>query len=310
MIVVFGSINTDIILSLSSAPENGETVLTETYEMDYGGKGANQALAAARGGVKTALVGKVGDDAMGQRVLSSLRRYEVMTSGVGISDVHPTGMAIIFRGDNGENRIIVASGANNEASAEQVPDEILKPGSILLLQMELPLAENATLMERAKARGVTVILNLAPAFHMSQKALSSVDYLVINEVEARSMASAMGLPLEQDLSLLAKAMAMKGDLTCIITLGEEGVVAFLPDGTGWRVVALPGLDVVDTTGAGDCFCGTFAAALHEKLPLEYALRRASVAAGLSCTKKGVQESYPYQGDIDSAIIKSPQAISV
>ncbi len=307
MIIVFGAINMDMQMRIKDFPRPGETILAPSYEMSPGGKGANQALAAARGGVKTALVGKVGDDAMATRILNSLRRNEVMTSGVATSDYLPTGMAVIEVNAKGENQIIVALGANGDVTADQVPDEVLKPGNVLLLQMEVSLQENINLMERAKKHGVKIILNLAPAFRLPQKALELVDYLVVNELEARMMAEAVGIPAGQDLMMMAKALSAKGKLDCIITLGSNGAIAMGENGTGWRVPAMDLKEVVDTTGAGDCFCGTLAAAIHSKFALASAMRRASVAASLSCMKKGAQESYPYSADIEEILETFPQA---
>lgn len=309
MIIVFGAINMDMHMRMKDFPKPGETILAPSYDMSPGGKAANQALACARGGVKTALVGKVGDDAMATRILNNLRRNEVMTSGVATSDYLPTGMAIVETNMRGENQIIVALGANGDVSASQVPDEVLKPGNFLLLQMEVPLQESAILMERAKAHGVKVILNLAPAYRLPQKTLELVDYLIVNELEARMMADTIGIPAGQDLMVMAKALSAKGGLDCIITLGEKGAIAMGENGTGWRVPALHLKETADTTGAGDCFCGTLAAALHSKFALASAMRRASVAASLSCMKKGAQESYPYSADIEEILETFPQAIA-
>lgn len=309
MIIVFGAINMDMQVRVKEFPGAGETVLAPGYDMSPGGKGANQALAAARGGVKTAMVGKVGDDAMATRILNGLRRNEVLTSGVAVSDFLPTGMAVVETDARGENRIISALGANGDVSANQVPDEILRPGNMLLLQMEVPLQENMALMERAKKNGVKIVLNLAPAFRLPQKALELVDYLVVNEPEARMIAEVVGVPAEQDLMLLARALSAKGGLDCIITQGGKGAIAMGENGTGWRVPALALKEVVDTTGAGDCFCGTLVAALHNKFALASAMRRAVVAASLSCMKKGAQESYPYSADIEEMLETFPQAQS-
>lgn len=307
MIIVFGAINMDMHMRIKDFPRPGETILAPSYDMSPGGKGANQALACARGGVKTALVGKVGDDAMATRILNNLRRNEVMTSGVATSDYLPTGLAVIEVNSKGENQIIVALGANGDVMADQVPDEILKPGNVLLLQMEVSLQENIALMVRAKKNGVKIILNLAPAFRLPQKALELVDYLVVNELEARMIAETVGIPAGQDLMVMAKALSAKGGLDCIITLGEKGAIAMGENGTGWRVPAMDIKEVVDTTGAGDCFCGTLAAAIHSKFALASAMRRASVAASLSCMKKGAQESYPYSADIEEVLETFPQA---
>ena len=307
MIVVFGSINMDISMRVKEFPRAGETVLSPSYEMSPGGKGANQALACARGGAKTALVGKIGDDAMGTRILNGLRRNEVMTSGVATSDYLPTGIATVMRDAQAENIIAVAAGANADVSASQVPDEILKAGNILLLQMEVPLQENYMLMERAKKLGATVILNLAPAFHIPQKVLDLVDYLIVNEPEARMIAETIGINSDQDLMIVAKALSTKGNLDCIVTLGAKGSIAMTQKGTGWRVPALELKEVVDTTGAGDCYCGTLAAAIHNKLALGSAMRRASIASSLACTKRGAQGSYPFIAEVEDVLETFPQA---
>ena len=157
MIIVFGSINMDYRMAVKDFAKAGETVISPSYEISAGGKGANQALACARAGAKTALVGKVGDDGAAAKILNNLKRNEVMTSGVATSDSSPTGIAMILVNEKGENQIVVASGANGEVSAEQVPDDILKPETMLLLQMEVPIPENMALLERAKAKGATTI---------------------------------------------------------------------------------------------------------------------------------------------------------
>lgn len=308
MIIVFGSINMDIGTRLRAFPAPGETVLSPAYDMTPGGKGANQALACARGGAKTALVGKVGDDAMSTRILNGLRRNEVMTSGVAISDYLPTGLAFVMTDAAGENQIVVASGANADVTGDQVPDEILKPGNFVLFQMEVPLMETATLMARAKKGGAATLLNLAPAHDIPLAGLALADYLVVNEGEAKVAARIAGVAAGDPVAT-ARGIAAKTGGVCVLTLGARGAVAAMRDG---RVLRVPALriapeKIVDTTGAGDCFCGTLAAALHNKLPLDTALRRASVAAGLACQKRGAQESFPYISEIDEAMEDFPEA---
>lgn len=300
MIIVFGSINMDVNTRLRHFPARGETVLSPSYDIMSGGKGANQALACARGGAKTALVGKIGDDAMGTKILNSLRRNEVMTSGVGICEFQPTGMAFVMTEPGGDNRIVVAAGANGDANADQIPDEILKPGNILLVQMELPLQEIALVMERAHKGGATVIMNYAPAVKIPPALFSFANYLVMNEVEIRAAAETVGVQ-GADPAALCRALAMKAGVTCIVTLGDKGAIAAAKDGHGISVPALKLEDIVDTTGAGDCFCGTLASSLHNRIPLHDAMRRASIAAGLSCQKRGAQDSYPYIAEIEEIL---------
>ena len=311
MIIVFGSINVDLNMKVKSFPKAGETILSDTYDLSPGGKGANQALAAARVGAKTAIVAKVGDDGMGLRVLNNLKRNEVMTSGVAKSEELPTGMAMVVKEKGGENRIIVASGANVEISAEQAPSDILHDGNILLAQMEVPMEQNAIVMKTAHDTGAKVILNLAPALEIPKKMLGLVDYLIVNQIEARQLADKLGVKADGNGTVLAQALAKEGDLTCILTMGPDGVVAVEPDGKGLQIEAMKlGDAAIDTTGAGDCFCGTFAACLHEKKPLAESLKMATIASGLSCKKEGTQDAYPYLEEINEMMESFPEAKAI
>ena len=300
MIIVFGSINMDMFVAAGRMPDAGETIVCPGFEMSPGGKGANQAFAALRGGAKVAMIGRVGDDSMGTRLVTGLRREGVMTSGVAVSETEPTGCAFIIRDSSGGNRIIVGSGANAGANAGQVPDEILGPGNILLLQMELPPEQNWALLERARRRGATTILNLAPAVPLPPEILSNIDILILNEIEAQQTAKALGLP-GGDVLKLAQSIAQKGALTCIVTLGDKGAIAWTKENKPLNVPACKVGAVVDTTGAGDAFCGTLAAALQNGHSLEDSMKRAAIAGSLACTKKGAQASFPYLGDIEERL---------
>lgn len=308
MIIVFGSLNMDIALRVEKFPEAGETVLSSGYRQLSGGKGGNQALAAARSGIKTALIGRVGSDDYGKTLREELKSQGVMVSGVAYSDT-ATGCAVVTRDATGENHIIVMSGANKEVIHDQVPDEILVKGNVLLMQMELPVDQTVTLLERAKARGVTTILNLAPAIMIPQKALGLLDYLIVNSIEARQIAEKLNLKTENNATKLAQALAIQGQMTCIVTLGKKGSVAVTKDSEAWGVPIMP-LDqslIVDITGAGDAYCGTFAACIHQGVPLPEAMRRASVAGTLTCLKEGTQSAMPFSDDIDAALALMPEA---
>lgn len=309
MIIVFGSLNMDMSIGLPHLPEPGETVLSNEYTLYPGGKGANQALAAARAGAKVALVGKVGHDNYGKTITESLKRDGVMVSGVGKSDDMPTGTAVIMRNPSGENQIIVLSGANAEVHHDQIPDEILIPQNTLLMQMELPVDQTVALLERAHNQGVKTILNLAPAIMIPKKAIGHIDILIVNSIEARQMAYKLNLAVENNALKLAKALAIEGNMICIITLGRKGSIAIGPDGKGWGVPILPmdQKDVVDTTGAGDAYCGTLTACLHAGMELPDAMRRASVAGSLACLKEGAQDSLPYIDDIEARLNDLPPA---
>lgn len=303
MLIVFGSINMDYHFKVKALPQMGETILAPEYSTSPGGKGSNQAIAAARVGAKTAIVGKVGDDGMGQRILAHLRRNEVMTSGVARSEKRPTGMASVIRDASGDNAIIVASGANMAVAGDQVPDDILHDKNVVLMQNEVPLPETVDVITRANKCGAKVILNLAPAIKLPLETLKMLDVLIVNQIEARQLADSIGVDANASLIKLAQALAQLGDLDCIITLGGDGLVAVSDKGRIWEVPSMKLEEVVDTAGSGDCFCGTFASLIHENKSFEDALHYSVVAAGLSCKKFGTQESYPYLGDIEDNLDK-------
>ena len=297
MIIVFGSINVDMIFPVDHFPAPGETIASKPHEISYGGKGANQALAASRLGGKVALVGATGDDDIGNRMLRHLRREGVTTSGVAHLKDHPTGTAIITVDKTGENQIIISGGANLAAAEDQIPDEIMTDSNILLMQMETPTDHIETLIHRADENGMRAILNLAPAKEISLGALQKLEYLIVNETEAAFLAEQHGIENvgdgnDEDLII---AIAKKLGIKCILTCGKKGSIMSDHNGTILNTPALPleAEDIVDTTGAGDAFCGTFVAALHSRMYVEEALKYANIAGSLACTKKGAQSSYAY-----------------
>lgn len=305
MIVVFGAINIDLGLKLKHFPNAGETVLTPSYQWTPGGKGMNQAIAAARAGAKVAMVGCVGDDGFGTRALNALKRDGVLASGVLVLDDVPTGCATVMVDQSGENRIVVAVGANAHVTPEQVPDDILSPNHLLLMQMELAEDVNWAVLQRAHELGATTMLNLAPARNLPRSALAHLDYLIVNRIEAEQIAKKLGLTIEKDALKLAHALAKNGGFTCVITLSNLGSVAVKGD-EGWRVGALPVDGVVDTTGAGDTYCGVLAACIQQKLPLPEAMRRASVAGSLSTQGIGAQTAMPYIDDVLARVAELPE----
>lgn len=294
MIIVFGSLNIDMVMPVARFPAPGETVLCSTdYLSRTGGKGANQAVAAARAGAKVAMVGKVGDDAFGRRAVNNLKTQGIWTSGIGISE-RPTGCSTIAVDDQGHNIVIVAPGANADVAADQLPDEILTARNILLVQLDAAAAETFAVLTRAKARGTTTILNAAPASVVTQEALKTADYVTVNEIEAQQLAEGFGIN-EKDPVKLAREIAALSNATCIITLEDRGSIA-ARGGDVWKQDALP-VEVVDSTGAGDAFCGIFAACLQTDMDWLEALRYASVGASLSCLGLGAQAGMPFLDDI-------------
>jgi|SRR5579859_2031930 len=286
MILVFGSINLDLIFPVHHLPAPGETMLGGGFVMLPGGKGANQALAAARDGGRVVLVGAVGRDAFAEAALDLVRKAGIDLSYLSTLD-WPTGCASVVVEDGGDNQIAVASGANAYASASHVPDELLGAGSTVVLQLEAPLAPTLALAQRAKALGGRVILNLAPARDDAGPLLDTIDVLVANEGEAATL----GDPAE---------VAQRHGITLVVTRGEVGAIIHRPEGGSLAVPALP-ITAIDTIGAGDCFVGVLAAALDRGIPMASALRRATVAAGLSCGTRGAQPSMPSAVAIDEAL---------
>ena len=290
MIVVFGSINLDLIFALDHLPSAGETVLGPTTRIEPGGKGANQAAAAARDGAAVVMAGCVGRDALADGALATLVAAGVDLSRIARGDL-ATGCAAICTDTAGRNLIAVGSGANTLARADQVEDAILSAGTTLVLQMESDLVETAALIRRARACGCRIVLNLAPAAALDADALRTVDLLIVNETEAEWLAAQHGVAA--DVAGLHAALGVG----VVRTLGERGAEWAARDGDG-KVAAHP-VAAIDTTAAGDCFTGVLAAALDRGLDMAAAMARASVAAGLCCSRAGSQNSLPGQTEIDA-----------
>jgi ribokinase len=287
MIVIFGSINVDLIVPVPRLPRAGETILGGNYALLPGGKGANQALAARRAGAEVALAGAVGGDSFAAIALDLSRRDGVDTRFVRVVE-QPTGCAAIMVSSDGENTIAVAPGANASVRSDQVPDDLLHSGTTLVVQMEVPPSETAQLMRRLRKRGGYSLLNLAPALPIDLALLEQIDLLVANEGEA----AALGSDPEGLAGRLRQGL--------VVTRGAAGALAILQDGTRLEVPALK-VEPVDTTGAGDTFVGVLAAGLDLGLPLEPALRRASAAAGLACLEPGAQTAMPDAAGITAAV---------
>ncbi len=293
MILVFGSINADLIFHMQQTPQPGQTLLAETLVMQPGGKGANQAAAAARDGAAVRLVGAVGEDGLAGIALHGLER-----AGVNLVDVRrlpgiATGCASICTDQAGRNQIVVALGANQHATADQIDPALLRPGATLLLQMEGDPEAIATVIRRGRAAGCRIILNLAPAVPLPTGVLRLLDLLVVNEDEAETLAALLGCT--RDAGALHAALGVR----VIRTLGAEGAEAATADGQVH--VAAPRVRAVDTTAAGDCFVGVLAAALERGLDLPDAMRRACTAAALACTVAGSQQSLPDAAAIDAGV---------
>ncbi|MBV9655446.1 MAG: ribokinase [Acetobacteraceae bacterium] len=292
MIVVFGSINVDFVFSVDTLPQAGQTLLARAMRTEAGGKGANQAVAAAKDGATVFMFGSTGADALADLALGGLRAAGVDVGGVG--QANTTGCATVCTDAAGRNQIVVAPGANLAARQAAATDALLRESTVVLTQMEADPGETAQLIKRARLAGVRPIHNLAPAGKLPPDALRALDMLVVNEDEAAWVGQQLGCEGN------ARELRTRLRISVIRTLGGAGVEwAEAGGGEG----ALPGVKVQvrDTTAAGDCFVGVLAAALDRGQPLASAAVRANVAAALACTRAGSQGSLPTGEEIDRAL---------
>lgn len=301
MITVFGSINVDLVFRVAAHPRPGETVTGAEHTRVAGGKGANQALAAARAGAMVRLVGAVGKDDLARRALSDLSSAGVDLAHVACRD-GATGLAVIVVDAKGENTIVVAPGVNRAVTAGQAASIGFAPGDTLMLQLEVPYSEGRVLADRVADKGVRVILSVAPFAPLSPDDVAPATVLLMNQHEAGALARHLGIGVvgaEETVRGLARALGR----TVIATLGPEGAVA----ADGDRIVRVPALPVtpVDTTGAGDAFAGVLAARLDAGADLRSAMAAAAVAGSLATTKVGAQSSFPMRMEIDKALAAIP-----
>jgi ribokinase len=308
-IVVVGSSNTDMIIKIDRIPKPGETRLGGEFLMAAGGKGANQAVAAARAGGDVTLVARVGQDMFGQRAVAGLREHGVNVDHVQY-DKCPSGVALIFVAEDGENSIAVGSGANARLSPADVRKAkgAVAKAEVLLLQLESPLDAVQAATDLAAAAGATVILNPAPAQPLPAKLLKKVSILTPNETEAELLT---GVKVNGDASCAqaANILLRMGVETVIITLGAQG--AFVASATMKQRVPGFNAKAVDTTAAGDAFNGTLAVALSEGMPMIDAVRFANAAGAISVTRMGAQPSAPTRKEIEklaggSKIVRSDE----
>ena len=303
-IVVLGSLNADLVQRVERVPRPGETLRGENLETFVGGKGANQAFAASRMGARTAMIGQVGDDSLGKLLLDSLRSAGVDTAAVGLAD-RPTGAATILVLPSGENLIVISPGANATLSPELAVARLadLDGAGFLLCQLETPIETVEKALAFAKEKGVTTILDPAPARTLSRDVLGNVDLLTPNETEALTLLGAAGERIETVSQAEAEAAAKQllglGVGTVVLKLGPLGC---LVAGSGF-CEAIPGfaVEAVDTTAAGDTFNGALAVGLVEGKVLPEAARFANAAAALSTTRAGAQPSMPSREEVERCL---------
>ncbi|QFY62223.1 ribokinase [Rhizobium grahamii] len=295
MITVFGSINMDLIATTDRLPKPGETVAGNGFSTAAGGKGANQALAARRAGRVVLMAGAVGRDNFAEPALELLKDAGATLDGVKHVE-QPTGTALILVGGDGENMIAVVPGANGTVTAKDADAAVdaMQKGDTLMLQLEVPVPAVEQALARAKSKGITTVLNLAPLIADAPRLGRLADIVIANETEFERLAGQDGMNAGEREAALKRLNGETGQ-TLIVTLGADGVIA-IRDGHLFKAKGLK-IEPVDTVGAGDTFCGYFAASLDEGLDFETALRRAAVAGSLACLKQGAQPSIPLSDDV-------------
>lgn len=297
-LVVLGSINADHILNLERFPTPGETLTGNRYQVAFGGKGANQAVAAGRSGADIAFIACVGDDDTGERVRQQLKKDRVDIAPVGVVTGESTGVALIFVNGDGENVIGIHAGANGALSPDKVQaeHERIRAARALLMQLESPLESVLAAAQIARNSDTLTILNPAPASALPDELLALIDVITPNETEAEGLT---GVAVKDDASAAQAAQVLhdKGISTVLITLGKRGVW-LSENGKGQRI---PGFTVkaVDTIAAGDTFNGALVTAMLEGKPLAEAIRFAHAAAAIAVTREGAQPSVPWRDEIDA-----------
>lgn len=292
-IVVVGSTNTDLVVAVSSIPAPGETVLGGDLQLIPGGKGANQAAAAARLGAEVRFVGRVGNDHFGKQTLTHLQREGIDTRFVFVSDDAPSGVALIAVSAQGENSIVVAPGANMRLTAADIlrAADAFADSDAVIAQLEIPLEAVEAAAQLAKQHGARFLLNPAPARELPDSLYAHTDYLIPNETEGRQLTG------EADAAAIIAALQARGCRTVILTLGGQGV-AYCSDGALQIAPAYP-VQAVDTTAAGDAFVGGFAVALCEGSTLEQAIDFGQRAASITVSRWGAQSALPRRQELAS-----------
>lgn len=295
-IVVAGSSNTDMVVRTARLPSGGETVMGEDFLMNAGGKGANQAVAAARLGAYVIFIAKTGDDIFGQRAREDLAREGIDCSCILTDPNHPSGVALITVDHQAENCIVVAPGANAALLPIDIASfrEIIVQSSVILLQLEIPLESVEYMINIASEKNIRTILNPAPAAKLSDELLRKVSVITPNETEATLLTD---IPVKdfESAGQAARALKAKGVETVIITMGSQG--ALLLEKDELIHVSAPSVKPMDTTAAGDVFNGALAVALLENKTMQEAVEFGCKAAAISVTRLGAQSSAPYRKEI-------------
>ncbi|QDU41188.1 Ribokinase [Maioricimonas rarisocia] len=305
-IAVVGSINMDLVVRCERLPRPGETIIGLDAREVSGGKGANQAVAAARLGASVSMVGRVGSDGFGETLLGSLQAEGIHVGHVARTPDCSSGLAIVAVETSGENAITVVPGANGRLSVEDVraASDVIEAADVLLLQLEVPTETVIAASQIARAAGTRVILDPAPAPTAVPEGLLAVDLLCPNESEAAAL---NGLPVESDddLQAAARRLAEISGAEVIITLGDRGALLHQRDGQSVRVPAFP-CTAVDTTAAGDAFAGALALRLAEGTDVPEAIRFANAAGAIAASRHGAQPGMPTRNDVEQLMADPTQ----
>lgn len=296
-IVVVGSLNMDLVVRVPRMPEPGETILGSDFQTVPGGKGANQAVAAARMGASVTMMGCVGDDSFGKTLVSNLETEGIDTSNIKVIPQAASGIAMITLDEGGQNSIVVASGANMLLTPEDVRSawDSLKNVDVVVMPLEVPLACIHEATNLAKESGAQVVLNPAPAQPLPEELLRNVDVLVPNETET-GLLSGMDVDTMQQAERAAQHLMREGVGAVVLTLGSRG--ALLVDAHAQsKILEAHSVNVVDTTAAGDAFVATLSVGISEGVGLERAAKMASAAGALAVTRMGAQPSMPTREDV-------------
>lgn len=297
-LVVLGSVNADQVMNVPRFPKPGETLVGSNYRIAYGGKGANQAVAAGRAGANISFIATVGDDDIGARMKTQFALDGIDTSSVMTIPDTPTGVAMIWVSAEGENSIAISAGANAELTPERLVAHhvLIEAAEVLLMQLESPLETVEAAAAIAKNAGTKVILNPAPAAALPHSLLALMDVITPNETEAEAL-TGIHVETDQDAQKAADALHSYGIETVLITLGARGV--WLSEAGKGRLIPGFRVQAVDTTAAGDTFNGAFVTAQLEGFPIDDAIRFAHAAAAISVTRPGAQPSVPMREEIDA-----------
>lgn len=309
-IVIIGSLNMDLLVKTAHMPAGGETLLGNEFHMIPGGKGGNQAVAVARLGGQVSMVGRVGQDRFGEALCQNLAADHVDISHIEKDAAAPTGVALIVVEENGENRIIVVGGANRKVSPQDVLalEDVLCQASMLVVQFEIPLEVVETVLHIAHRHAIPMMVNAAPAYPLAKDLIALIDYLVVNEHEAATLAGIDVVDVESARQA-ARVLRQHGAKVVILTLGALGALAVGPQGEDY----VPGFAVqaVDTTAAGDAFIGGLAVSLIESGgTLADKVRFANATGAITTTRLGAQSSLPTRDQVEAFLQRAAETTAV